>query len=248
MLTRGVGLNQPTTRIIQHKYKVRIPFCKLRNGIANFYVDEVKKVARELIVDEALTGPIDQVAMWLSGRTEEELATGVIKMPDKTLGITEEDKIWLCMMGVCGNGKTTLLKAINEYLRQIHTYNDGKFMHLAYFSFKYVTAMELAEMYVQDKKTYMGIRNTKLLLIDDLGKEPAEIMEYGNKFKPMEDLLQYRYNERLGTIFTTNMNRTQAAAYYGKRIGDRMLECCKYVVFEGESFRGRLAQTAISFQ
>lgn len=253
ILTKGVGLNQPTTRITQHKNKIRLPFCRVRNDIANYYVAEVKKTNMELVVDEALTGPIDQTAMWLTGRTKEELETGLAQRPDrkledKKLEITDDEKIWLCIMGVCGNGKTTLLKAISEYLKQIHTFNDGKFMHLAPFSFKYVTAVELAEMYLEDRKTYMGIRNTKLLLIDDLGKEPAEILDYGNKFKPMEDMLQYRYNERLGTIFTTNMNRTQAATYYGKRIGDRMLECCKYVVFEGKSFRGRLAQTEILFQ
>lgn len=224
---------------------------KVRNGIVNFYKYEVERGGRELIPDNNLTKPTDLVAIWLSRRTEEEtrhksvVANSYGHIPrvyDATIAecpyrMSDDAKPWLCMRGYVGTGKTTMLRAVSEMLTSIQTVDDGKFRTLAPFSFRYITATELADIMSESKATYNGIRNIKLLLIDDVGREPKEILDYGNVMYPFIDLMQYRYENGLGTIFTTNLTGAELRERYGERIADRMREKCFFVTFDGQSLR-----------
>ena len=78
-----------------------------------------------------------------------------------------------------------------------------------------------------------------MLAIDDLGIEPAEVMDYGNILNPVIDLISYRYNEQLFTIVTTNLNPKQIRDKYGDRIADRFNEMMKKVIFENDSYRSK---------
>ena len=44
-----------------------------------------------------------------------------------------------------------------------------------------------------------------VLGLDDLGTEPSEVLDYGNVYTPVIDLLTKRYEEQLFTIITTNL-------------------------------------------
>ena len=78
---------------------------------------------------------------------------------------------------------------------------------------------------------------TPLLIVDDLGVEPHEIMDYGNVFTPLVDLITLRYDEQLYTIFTTNLTPAQLEEKYGKRIVDRLNEMVETIVFENGTYR-----------
>lgn len=248
-INRTIGAFSSPTRkpITQHQYKVREDVSKVRAGLVNFYKYEVEQGGREIIPDKALTLPTDMVAMWMSRRTEDEtrkhsIVVNSVGHPPRVYGraayrIVEDTKPWLCMCGYVGTGKTTMLRAISEMLTSIQTVDDGKFRSMAPFSFRYITATELAEVLAESKATYHGIRNIKLLLIDDVGREPKEILDYGNALYPFIDLMQYRYENGLGTIFTTNLTGAELRERYGERIADRMREKCFFVSFEGQSFR-----------
>ena len=67
--------------------------------------------------------------------------------------------------------------------------------------------------------------------------EPREVMEFGNVYTPLIDLITTRYEEQLYTIFTTNLTPAQLEEKYGKRIVDRLNEMVEKVVFENESYR-----------
>ena len=75
------------------------------------------------------------------------------------------------------------------------------------------------------------------MIVDDLGTEPREVMEFGNVYTPLIDLITTRYEEQLYTIFTTNLTPAQLEEKYGKRIVDRLNEMVEKVVFENESYR-----------
>ena len=75
------------------------------------------------------------------------------------------------------------------------------------------------------------------LFDDDLGTEPCEVMEFGNVYTPLIDLITTRCEEQLYTIFTTNLTPVQLEEKYGKRIVDRLNEMVEKVVFENESYR-----------
>lgn len=77
----------------------------------------------------------------------------------------------------------------------------------------------------------------RLLAIEDLGNEPAERNDYGNITNPIVDLLEYRYDNQLYTVITTNLTPQQITGKYGVRIADRFREMLDVVVFKGSSFR-----------
>lgn len=71
--------------------------------------------------------------------------------------------------------------------------------------------------------------------------EPREVMEFGNVYTPLIDLITTRYEEQLYTIFTTNLTPAQLEEKYGKRIVDRLNEMVEKVVsrmnpIEGDVF------------
>ena len=84
---------------------------------------------------------------------------------------------------------------------------------------------------------WRNLMRTPLLIVDDLGVEPREIMDYGNVFTPLVDLITLRYDEQLYTIFTTNLTPSQLEEKYGKRIVDRLNEMVETIVFENGTYR-----------
>ena len=81
------------------------------------------------------------------------------------------------------------------------------------------------------------IKRNTLLGIEDMGREPAEVLDYGNVFSPIVDLLEYLYISRLFTIITKNLSSSQIHEKYGMRVADRLNEMLHVVVFRNTSFR-----------
>ena len=77
----------------------------------------------------------------------------------------------------------------------------------------------------------------QIMIVDDLGTEPCEVMEFGNVYTPLIDLIATRYDEQLFTIFTTNLTPAQLEEKYGKHAFNRLNEMVEKVVFENESYR-----------
>ena len=77
----------------------------------------------------------------------------------------------------------------------------------------------------------------QLMIVDDLGVEPREVMELGDAYMPLIDLITTRYEEQLYTIFTTNLTPAQLEEKYGKRIVDRLNEMVEKVVLRMNPIR-----------
>ena len=76
-----------------------------------------------------------------------------------------------------------------------------------YYVFPLCNAKDLA---LRSKGNYSDWRNVmryQLMIVDDLGTEPREVMEFGNVYTPLIDLITTRYEEQLFTIFTTNLTQ-----------------------------------------
>ena len=76
-----------------------------------------------------------------------------------------------------------------------------------------------------------------MLAIDDLGTEPAEVLDYGNVLNPAIDLLSARYTDQLFTVVTTNLTPKQIREHYGDRIADRFNEMFERIVFYNSTYR-----------
>ena len=143
-------------------------------------------------------------------------------------------KFGLMFCGLCGNGKTTWAKALQLLVSGLNLKNP---INNLYYVFPLWNAKDLA---MRSKGNYNDWRNAmryQLMIVDDLGTEPREVMEFGNVYTPLIDLITTRYEEQLYTIFTTNLTPAQLEEKYGKRIVDRLNEMVEKVVFENESYR-----------
>lgn len=144
-------------------------------------------------------------------------------------------RLGLMLCGGYGNGKTTLVRSIQKML---NAFNDYVLPSDKRVGMRIMSATELVALRVENPKGWKEkICDAPLLAIDDLGIEPAEVIEFGNRITPLADLLSYRYDRRLYTIVTTNIPPSRFSALYGERIADRMREMFHTLPFHQPSYR-----------
>ena len=153
--------------------------------------------------------------------------------------ITQEvPKIGLMLCGTCGNGKTTMVYALKKTIDYLERFNHFSFMG-EYFEgmLSFVDVSYILQI-VRDEEKYNSLRQRSLLAIDDMGKEPVEVMIYGTVSNPVIDLMEYRYQHQLFTVVTTNLTPQEIKEKYGKRVADRFREMMEVIVFQDISYRG----------
>lgn len=187
---------------------------------------------------------VDEAEQYIRGAFEAqvELRGGTVQydeMTIKNLRLVSETlagdshKFGLLLAGTCGNGKTTTMRAVQSVVQLLNNtyYRCGE--RIGNYL---VGAKDIAG--IPDKTGVLKIyQATPLLFLDDLGREPTEVMRYGNVISPITELLEYRYNQRLTTIVTTNLEPSEIRQKYGDRIADRFNEMFALVSYTGVSYR-----------
>lgn len=121
----------------------------------------------------------------------------------------------------------------------------------ARFGWKFVTAREVEGFYrtqpeyaewVEYCRAADFFGRGKTLVIDDLGTENEDFMQYGQRANPLAELLEKRYDlsfhrDRVRTVVTSNLTDQQIKERYGFRVFDRMREMFAVVTVKGESLR-----------
>lgn len=153
--------------------------------------------------------------------------------------LVKPNKPGLMLAGTCGNGKTSLMMAIQSvtnWLTKNKAFGTDEYGDDIKIGFTMVHVKDIiancrnyAEMQELKKKPY--------LIIDDLGVEPAEVMDYGNVCNPVIDLMEYRYDRQLTTFVTTNLTPEGLKEKYKIRIADRFNEMIEKIVFQDGSYR-----------
>ncbi len=113
--------------------------------------------------------------------------------------------------------------------------NDGT------YGIQIVDAKYIAYQCKNNYDAYRKLIKVDMLGIDDLGTEPSEVMDYGNVYTPVIDLLTKRYEEQLFTVITTNLTPQQIRGHYGDRIADRLNEMVKKIVFNNGTYRTNIS-------
>lgn len=158
--------------------------------------------------------------------------------------LTEDNnKSCVILLGTCGNGKTTLMRALRTVigLRDIQNELEKAFPNgerIINRQLKIVDATQVAA-YAKDPDAFRVLQDVLLLAIDDFGKEPTEVMSYGNVTSPIVELLETRYNEQKFTLISTNLGAQEIRPKYGARIADRLNEISARIIFEQDSYRGK---------
>ena len=100
---------------------------------------------------------------------------------------------------------------------------------------KYVTEYELLSFYFEKEyQKFRNCRNSEILILDEIGKR---VLVDWQRIQ-LEELLSFRYNNMLPTIYITNLEQNQFKEFLGDRLADRLRENkIQRFAFYGESLR-----------
>lgn len=163
--------------------------------------------------------------------------------------LTEKsNKCGLLLCGFCGNGKTTLLRALKRVIYRIGAFGDLKLLRKAIISQKQggraiflpdekSLRIEKAYNLVTQEELIEKMKGEELIGIDDLGQEPTAVKSYGTTITPLVNLMETRCDEGKFMAITSNLTPKQISEKYGKRIRDRFNGRISVIRFRDKSFR-----------
>lgn len=213
-------------KTIRTRFSIDLPHEQMCNALYAAMLAETSSRGHTFVHDDTTKDHIVKVADWLID-------------PGKKPG--------LLMMGKVGNGKTTLAKAIGSVIDLL---TEMEFGYNAHPKVQFHTAKEICRIMAREsresgqnkgrKSDFDKLCDEKMLIIDDLGVEPKELLLFGQPETPLMDLLSRRYDKQLFTIVTTNLGKTSLNDKYEERMYDRMCEWLQPIPFTNESYRQQI--------
>lgn len=147
----------------------------------------------------------------------------------------------MMLIGGVGNGKTTMMRAIGDYIGVLLG-SANRYVSYSECEPKFHKAKDIASIVAHgNDQEFEDIKRSSILLIDDMGAEPVEVVSYGMPVHPLQDILEYRYDHMLPTFITSNMMLCELFGKNGRypddRLFDRVKEIFEIRTFTGGSYR-----------
>lgn len=224
--------NTKPTSIESTKFKFNLSADDLASYLLTAYRYEVSSRGKQYVDNDETVKTIIEIADCLTNGRSRLLAG--TRPATANAGPQEMSKPFFGLMfsGNVGNGKSTMMRALQRtfnWLRSSGLASENTGMRI-------FQAKDIASD-MQWPDDFDTIRRYNGIALDDLGVEPNEEIIFGNVRTPVIDLLEYRYQNQLFTVVTTNLTKEQRRQKYGDRIFDRFREMFFNIVFKGESYR-----------
>lgn len=137
----------------------------------------------------------------------------------------DTEKNSLILAGTVGTGKTHLVASITNKLLEngVPVLFDTFSGHLYKLKAEFGTSQNYLHR----------MQKIDMLVIDDVGKEKQTDWTRSIMF----DVINYRYENLLPIVMTTNYDSKELAEYFGSAIWSRLCEMCTGVKMEGSDYR-----------
>ncbi|HVZ57178.1 MAG TPA: hypothetical protein VG870_11010 [Chitinophagaceae bacterium] len=129
----------------------------------------------------------------------------------------------IMLQGASGLGKTETIRAISEHPR---------------YPIRIFSMIKLARM-AEDEGGLFTLPSG-LVLLDDVGSEPARIKHFGTERNVFQELIEISYFERRPfhkILITTNLDGDEIEERYGYRVRSRLREMFNVIQVTGEDMR-----------
>lgn len=135
------------------------------------------------------------------------------------------------LQGKFGCGKTGIMGTYSH----IHNHIVQKFG----FRLPLVTFIKSVQLQEQIIKQTISPFVHRPLIIDEFGREPKTVQDFGNILRPVSELLSVRSDNGSLTHGTTNftLETLSSENFYGGMIGDRLKMIFNFITLHGESRR-----------
>ena len=187
---KSIFMSMRNQKTMKERFTTDAPLKQVCNLLYQALTEQVAKRNRQLIFNDDVSCQITNVATWLTD---------------------PHAKPWLFLCGQIGNGKSSMLRAVQRVLPILglpssdefgYGYDGGSYGY-SRPSLRIIRANELLMESTGSYEAFKKMMKAPMLAIDDLGVEPAEIKDYGSTRTPIIDLLSYRYEEQLFTLIST---------------------------------------------
>ena len=240
-------------QLLNHRYSAQLPTVVTISGS----LDVLDERWRTRLCDPALSQVwalerrVDAIVQYqgalslemLSQMTFQRFDTGgLTATPDqqRSLRVAHETALrfaespdgWLLFMGEVGCGKTHLAAAIANYRLQK---GHAVFFVVVADLLDHLRSTFAPDSHVAYDVLFDSIRNTDLLILDDLGTHATSPWAEEKLFQ----LLNYRYNGRLPTVITTSLSPKrmhELSPAVTSRLGDTLV--CKQITIDAPDYRG----------
>lgn len=224
--------------------KCEIKEDELRKAEAQKKIAEGKRIYRDILIRESgLVGRLTEHCFEaISGHSK---AFEAVNDFAKHF-IADERQENLLLIGSVGTGKTMLAAAIIRYIcencsvsdKQAEKCYDNPYEHI-HSPYCFLTAINLFtsaqnDMLNKSNETVQRCKNSKLLVIDDIGTN-EKISEF--KESTLLDIIDSRYVNKLPTIITSNLNAEQLKGAIGQRSYDRLKDGATIITISEQSHR-----------
>jgi len=182
----------------------------------------------------------------------ESLSPENLSSYDTEYKLSIDPKVSYFLHGKAGTGKTfTSLQIAKNWIKEGSKITGKNLDDILYLQFhRFIDLVKSArnsfgdgEDNYRNKMKIKELYDLPLLIIDDLGTEKNT--EFVDEI--IFDLVNFRYENRLQTIFTSNFSLSEIETKYHERIADRIKGMCQVIELKGESYRAKKEKVITNF-